>query len=89
MGRAEGLYDVLLDQVKHSFDSAMLALRERLHSVRRDALVSAQLMLCRQEPREAVHCMLKLSNSCLRKVMDSNKGMDVASKATLKRNLFL
>ena len=44
MGKAEELYDLLPDQVKCSSDSAMSALRERLHPIRRDALVSALLM---------------------------------------------
>ena len=52
--RTEELYDVLLNQVKRSSDSAMSALWEWLHLVRRDALVSAQLTHRRQEPREAV-----------------------------------
>ena len=89
MGRAEGLYDVLPDHVKHSSDSAMLALRERLHPVRRDALVSAQLMLRRQEPREAVNMYAQAFKQLFEKSYGQHQGMDVASKATLKCDLFL
>ena len=46
---------MLHEEVKRSSDFAMSALWERLHPVQRDALVSAQLILRRQEPQEAVN----------------------------------
>ena len=85
-GRAEEIYDVLPEEVKRSSDSAMSALRERLHPVRRDALVSAQLMRCRQEPQEAVDIYAQAFEQLFEKSYGRHQGMDVASKATLKRD---
>ena len=43
-GKAEQLYEVLPTDVKNSPDTAIAALRARIHPVRQDALASAQLM---------------------------------------------
>ena len=88
-GRAEEIYEVLPETVKRSPDSAMSALRERLHPVRNDALVSAQLMRRRQEPQETVDTYAQAFEQLFGKSYGRHQGMDVTSRATLKRDLFV
>lgn len=46
--KAEQVYQLLHDRAKASFSEATQALQSRLNPVRREALVSAQLMRCKQ-----------------------------------------
>ena len=88
-GKAEQIYEVLPADVKKSPDAAIEALRERLHSVRRDALASAQLMRCKQQWRESVDNYSQAFEHLFDKSYGVRHGMDTASKATLKRDLFV
>ena len=63
--------------------------RERLYPVKRDTFVSAQLMRRRQEPREAVDMYAQAFEQLFEKSYGRHQGMDVASKATLKCDLFV
>ena len=65
----------------------MSALQKRLHLVRKDALVSAQLMHCRQEPREAADMYAQTFEQLFKKSIKT--WMYVASTATLKCDLFV
>ena len=53
-GRAEATYDVLPQEVKSNFKTAADALREHLQPVKRDALMSAELIRRRQVQGESV-----------------------------------
>ena len=88
-GRAEELYDVLPEDVKQSSESAISALGDRLHPIRRDALASAQLIRRKQEPKETVDLYAHAFEQLFEKSYGRNQGMDAASKAILKRDLFV
>ena len=88
-GKAEQIYEVLLADVKKSPDAAIEVLRERLHPVSRDALASAQLMRCKQQWRESVDNYAQAFVHLFDKSYGVRHGMDTASKATLKRDLFV
>ena len=83
-GRAEEIYKILPETVKCLPDSAMSALRERLHPVRNDALVSAQLMHRRQDSQETVDTYAQAFEQLFGKSYGRHQGMDVTSRATLK-----
>lgn len=53
-GQAKRLFEVLPDEVKKSYSSAVKGLRKRLPLVRRDALLSAQLKKRKQKAGETV-----------------------------------
>ena len=88
-GRAEELYDMLPEVVKRQSESAISALGERLRPIRRDALASAQLMRRKQEPQESVDLYAHAFEQLFEKSYGHNQGMDTASKAMLKRDLFV
>ena len=54
MGRAEQLYEVLPDKAKANLSTAVDALKQRLHPVRSEALLPAQLIKRKQKYSESV-----------------------------------
>ena len=88
VGRAEQLYEVLPDKAKASFSTAVDALKQRLHPVRSEALLSAQLIKRKHKYSESVDEYAHEFESLFEKSYRKRAGMDQASKELLKRDLF-
>ena len=88
-GRAERLFEILPDEVKRNYSSAVEGLRKRLTPVRREALVSAQLMKRKQKMSETVDQYAQDFESLFEHSYGRRSGMDTESKALLKRDLFV
>ena len=74
----EQMYEVLPSHVKENYVKATEALQERLNPVEREALVSAQLMHCKQQPNEmGLH---KIWRSCLSIAMGAGRGWNKAAR---------
>ena len=88
-GRAERLYEVLPQESKISFSSALESLKKRLAPARRDALLSAQLMKRKQLPSESVDQYAQEFETLFDCSYGRRSGMDQESKDLLKRDLFV
>ncbi len=88
-GRAERLFDLLPPEVKAKFTSTVESLRKRLAPVRREALLSAQLMKTRQKPTDSVDEYAQHFESLFDQSYGRRSGMDQDSKDLLKRDLFV
>ena len=88
-GRAEKIYELLSDSVKESFQTATEALHKRLTPVRREALVSAQLMRRRQQNTETVDQFAQDFEKLFDQSYGQRAGMDEESRSMLKRDLFV
>ena len=88
-GRAERLFEILPNEVKRNYSSAVEGLRKRLTPVRREALVSAQLMKRKQKVSETVDQYAQDFESLFERSYGRRSGMDMESKALLKRDLFV
>ena len=86
--KAEQLYDLLPAKVKTSFAAATEALQARLNPVRREALVSAQLVRRRQRIEESVDSFAQDFEKLFDASYGRRSGMDEESKELLKRDLF-
>ena len=89
MGLSDQLYEILPYKAKSSFSTAMDALKQRLHPVRSEALLSAQLIKRKQKYSESVDEYAHEFESLLEKSYERKAGMDQASKELLKRDLFV
>ena len=89
VGRAEQLYEVLPDKAKASFSTAVDAPKQRLHPVRSEALLSAQLIKRKQKYSESVDEYAHVFESLFEKSYGKRAGMDQGSKELLKRDLFV
>ena len=88
-GRAEQIYEVLTSESKATFPKAVDALKQRLHPVRSEALLSAQLMRRKQQYSESVDQYAQDFESLFEKSYGRRSGMDLSSKEMLKRDLFV
>ena len=88
-GRAEQIYEVLTSESKATFSKAVDALKQRLHPVRSEALLSAQLMRRKQQYSESVDQYAQDFESLFEKSYGRRSGMDLSSKEMLKRDLFV
>ena len=88
-GRAERLFEVLSKESKGSFQAVVDGLRKRLAPVRREALVSAQLMKRKQKATETVDQYAQEFETLFDRSYGRREGMDQESKDLLKRDLFV
>ena len=88
-GKAERVYDVLPEGAKATFKEATEALGKRLSPVRREALVSAQLMRRRQRSDETVDSFAQEFEQLFERSYGCRAGMDEESRGMLKRDLFV
>ena len=88
-GRAEHLFEVLSEEPKVSFQAAVDSLRRRLAPVRREALVSSQLMKRKQKPTKTVYQYAQDFETLFDRSYGHRAGMDQKSKDLLKGNLFM
>ena len=88
-GKAERMYDVLPEGTKATFKEATEALRKRLSPVRREALVSAQLMRRRQRSGETVDSFGQEFEQLFERSYGCRAGMDEESREMLKHDLFV
>ena len=88
-GRAERVYELLSSSVKSSFEEASQALCERLYPVESEALVSAQLMRCKQLSNETVDEFAQDLEKLFKRSHGRRRGMDESSKELLKRDIFV
>ena len=84
-GRAERLFEVLSKESKSSFQAAVDGLRKQLAPVRREALVSAQLMKRKQKATETVDQYAQDFETLFDRSYGRREGMDQESKDLLKR----
>ena len=89
VGQAEQMYEVLPDKAKASFSTAVEALKQRLHLVRSEALLSAQLIKRKHKYSESVDEYAHEFESLFEKSYTKRAGMDQASKKLLKRDSFV
>ena len=87
-GKAELLYEVLLDDVKTSLEVAVAALRDWLQPAQHAALASAQLMRQKQNSQESVDNYVQCFEQLFKRSYGTRKGMDNESKSLLKRDFF-
>ena len=87
-GQAERLFEVLLKESKSSFQAAVDGLRKQLARVRREALVSAELMKQKQKAMEMVDQYAQDFETLFDHSYGWQEGMDQESK-DLKRDLFV
>lgn len=87
-GKAERIYEILPDKVKKCFTDASKAFCQRLNPIRREALISAQLMRRRQRVEETVESYAEDFESLFESSYGRRTGMDEESKEVLKRDLF-
>ena len=86
-GKAEKVYEVLPNEVKQNFSDASSALQQRLNPVRREALVSVQLMRRKQQPSETVDEFVQDFEKLFEHSYSRRAGMDAESREMLKRDL--
>ena len=79
----------LSDSVKKSFQTATEALQKHLTPVRREALVSAQMMRRRQQNTETVDQFAHDFEKLFDQSYGQRAGMDEESRSILKRDLFV
>ena len=80
-------YEVLSSHVKENSVKATEALQERLNPVKREALVSAQLMRHKQQPNDSVDEFAQDLEKLFEHSYGRRKGMDESSKEVLKRDI--
>ena len=88
-GRAEQIYELLPAEAQATFSAAVESLRQRLHPVKSEALLSAQLMKRKQKQAESVEEYAQDFESLFEKSYGRRAGMDHASKELLRRDLFV
>ena len=88
-GRAEQVYEVLPSESRSTFSKAVEALKQRLHPVKSEALLSAQLMRRKQQYLESVDQYAQEFECLFEKSYGRRAGMDTSSKVMLKRDLFV
>ena len=88
-GRAERVYEVLPSMSKVSFKAATEALQKRLNPVKREALVSAQLMRRKQQLGKSVDEFAQDLENLFDRSYGRRAGMDEDSKGMLKRDFFV
>ena len=88
-GRAESIFEVLPDESKGSFQAVVDGLGKRLAPVRREALLSAQLMKRRQRDTETVDQYAQDFETLFDRSYGRRTGMDQESRDLLKRDLFV
>ena len=88
-GKAERVYEVLPSEEKGKYETAIKALKARLCPAKREALLSAQLMRRRQRNNESVDSYVQDFEDLFNKSYGQRGGMDLESKALLKRDLFV
>ena len=74
---------------RSNFDEATQALSERLYPIESEALVSAQLMRRKQQSHESVDEFAQDLDKFFERSYGRRRGMDEASKALLKRDVFV
>ena len=88
-GRAEQVFSVLPKESVCDFSTAVSSLRKRLAPVRREALLSAQLIKRKQRPTESVDQYAQDFETLFDRSYGRRSGMDQESKDLLKRDLFV
>ena len=88
-GKAERVYEVLPSEKKDKFETAIGALKARLCPVKREALLSAQLIRRRQRSNETIDAYVQDFEDLFNKSYGQRSGMDLESKALFKRDLFV
>ena len=83
------MYEVLPSEEKGKYETAIKALKARLCPAKREALLSAQLMPRRQRNNESVDSYVQDFEDLFNKSYGQRGGMDLESKALLKRDLFV
>ena len=79
----------MLSHVKESYVKATEALQERLNLVERKALVSAQLMRRKQQPKEPVDEIAQDLEKLFERSYGRRKGIDESRKEMLKIDFFV
>ena len=87
--KAERIYEVLPEESKKDYATATKALGERLKPAGRKALSSAQLLRRKQGTGETVDVYVQAFESLFEQSYGTQKGIDPAFRATLKRDLFV
>ena len=88
-GKAERIYEVLPEESKKDYATATKALGERLKPAGRKALSSAQLLRRKQGTGETIDAFVQAFESLFEQSYGTQKGIDLAFRATLKRDLFV
>ena len=88
-GRAEQVFIVMLKDSVCDFHTAVDSLRKRLAPIRREALLSAQLIKRKQKPAESVNQYAQDFETLLDRSYGRRSGMDQEPKDLLKRDLFV
>ena len=83
------MYEVLPATAKSTFREATQALHQRLYPAENEALVSAQLMRHKQRSNESGDKFAQDLEKLFERSCGHRHGMDEASKATLKRDVFV
>ena len=83
------MYELLPTSKRSNFDEAAQALSERLYPIESEALVSAQLMRSKQQSHESADDFAQDLEKFFERSYGCRRGMDEASKALLKRDVFV
>ena len=87
-GRPKQVFNVLPKELVVDFSTAVDSLRKRLAPIRKEALLSAQLIKWKQKPMESVNQYAQNFETSFNLSYGRRSGMNQASKDHLKRDFF-